>query len=219
MSKYIDLAEKLARMHDLHPGTIRVALGLLDKFAAEHPDQMPGRTMTQTRFDQAVDIALDSGEFDAEEFARQLGITVAPEPEPTNAEKLAKEMLTSFNKCEFDFESSFEQLAKALDARGIKAPGGDDRSEPYTPSDEDLIGCWARASQRAGREAHAAEAEARRGIAKIKAEALREAADRIRVVNAVRSADESAYHHGTRYGQKKVADWLDDRASRVEVDS
>jgi hypothetical protein len=55
-----------------------------------------------------------------------VGGAIVDDPKPTNAEKLAKEILTSFNKCEFDFESSFEQLAKALDARGIKAPGGDD---------------------------------------------------------------------------------------------
>lgn len=53
------------------------------------------------------------------------GNGVTPDPEPTNAEKLAKEILASFNRCEFDFESSFEQMAKALDARGVKA-GGDD---------------------------------------------------------------------------------------------
>lgn len=126
MSKYIDLAEKLARMHDLRPGTIRVALGLLDKFAAEHPDQMPGRTITESEFEPLRGIMVWRDGSPALKIEHHLNLTVVPDPEPTNAEKLAKEMLTSFNKCEFDFESSFEQLAKALDARGIKAPGGDD---------------------------------------------------------------------------------------------
>lgn len=47
-------------------------------------------------------------------------------PAPTNAEKLAKEMLESFNRCEFDREPTWKQMAEALDARGVKAPGGDD---------------------------------------------------------------------------------------------
>lgn len=54
-------------------------------------------------------------------------------------------------------------------------------SAEYRPTEAEFIGCWARAAEQAGRDPHTAETEARRGIAKIKAEAksegLREAAD------------------------------------------
>lgn len=55
---------------------------------------------------------------------RWRGIEVAPDPVPTNAELLAKEMLESFNRCEFDREPTWKQMAEALDARGVKAPEG-----------------------------------------------------------------------------------------------
>lgn len=123
MSKYIDLAEKLARMHDLRPGTIRVALGLLDKFAAEHPDQVPGRTITRTEFNKAF-----TEWFDERDKARIVGIierlfgiTVIPDPEPTNAE-LINEAYAVWDRDPQDFT-----FGEYLDRLGyVKAPGGDD---------------------------------------------------------------------------------------------
>lgn len=57
------------------------------------------------------------------EVAERLKISlVKPGPEPANAEKLARELLESFNRCEFDLEDTFEQMAQALAARGVKVP-------------------------------------------------------------------------------------------------
>ena len=134
--KYIDLAQPIIDANDAeidfmcscYDRGVEAALEYFD----EHPGQAPGRTITES---EAWDIAGRTFHRwgSVEELAshlrgtfRQLGITVVPDPEPTNADKLAKEILASFNKCEFDLESSFEQMAKALDARGVKAPGGDD---------------------------------------------------------------------------------------------
>lgn len=50
-------------------------------------------------------------------------------------------------------------------------------TEPYTPDEAELIGCYAGAmEEQAGENYDQAKADAERGIAKIKADALREAA-------------------------------------------
>ena len=126
-SKYIDLADRIGEGAE-YSNTTSFCLGLecALRWLDEHSDQAPGRTITESRYRALTDSDPEeyrSGFSDGFFFA---GGCIVPDPEPTNAEKLAKEILASFNKCEFDFESSFEQLAKALDARGIKAPGGDD---------------------------------------------------------------------------------------------
>ena len=125
--KYIDLAQPIIDANDAeidfmcscYDRGVEAALEYLD----EHPGQAPGRTITESQIAEAFG---DEYHYWAKRRLSRIGITVVPDPEPTNAEKLAKEILASFNKCEFDLESSFEQLAKALDARGVKAPGGDD---------------------------------------------------------------------------------------------
>lgn len=70
-------------------------------------------------------------------------------------------------------------------------------------------------------DAHDAEVRAdfvltRANIRKIKAAALREAAESARAVIEIGSSSDSAYHHGARYGQRRFADWLDVRADRIE---
>ena len=125
--KYIDLAQPIIDANDAeidfmcscYDRGVEAALEYFD----EHPGQAPGRTITESQIAEAFG---DEYHYWAKRRLSRIGITVVPDPEPTNAEKLAKEILASFNKCEFDLESSFEQLAKALDARGVKAPGGDE---------------------------------------------------------------------------------------------
>lgn len=97
-------------------------------------DQVSGRTNTYTESQVEVigrnAVAYFKPEAPWADWAKAVfisaGISVVPDPKSTNSEKLAKELVTSFNRCEFDFETSFEQLAKALDARGITAPEADD---------------------------------------------------------------------------------------------
>ncbi|GAA1544396.1 hypothetical protein [Brevibacterium picturae] len=122
--RFIDLVPTISQ--DLHLTSTETsgcdaAMSWLDT----HPDQAPGRTTVTRNEYHGMIRDLDNGVTGVGGILDRLGIPVV-DPEPTNVEKLTKEILTSFNRCEFDLESSFEQLAKALDARGIKAPGVDD---------------------------------------------------------------------------------------------
>ena len=122
--KYIDLTEEIWRADEGRTsfGSVSMVLAYLD----EHPDQVPGRTITES---EAWDIAGRTFHRwgSVEELAshlrgtfRQLGITVVPEPEPTNAEKL--EQLYS-NWSQSNLNPPFGEWA---DSVGVKAPGGDD---------------------------------------------------------------------------------------------
>ena len=122
--KYIDLTEEIWRADEGRTsfGSVSMVLAYLD----ERPDQVPGRTITES---EAWDIAGRTFHRwgSVEELAshlrgtfRQLGITVVPEPEPTNAEKL--EQLYS-NWSQSNLNPPFGEWA---DSVGVKAPGGDD---------------------------------------------------------------------------------------------
>ena len=81
-------------------------------------------------------------------------------------------------------------------------------SEKYTPDEAELIGCYAGAmEEQAGENYDQAKAEAERGIAKIKADALREAADMF------------AIGFGATYPGAAVRDKLTDRADRIEEEA
>lgn len=120
MSKFIDLADEIMAEvpNDLDPLAVRT-LRWLD----EHPERVPGRTITEGDL-ESVNEALSPGlSFDPwilQEIAEALGIVVVPDPEPTNAE-LLRELMgmapSSLNR---------GQLADWLDSRGVKAPGDDD---------------------------------------------------------------------------------------------
>lgn len=125
--KFIDLAPQIASMHDQPLGTMRVALGLLDEFASDHPDQVPGRTTTESNLIKAVgDPAHD--DLAAGFFAgfRHGGGQITPEPKPTNAEKLEKIVWDSDGPIGSISLDRASRLAAWLDEHGVKAPGGDD---------------------------------------------------------------------------------------------
>lgn len=91
----------------------KIALQWLD----EHPDQVPGRTMTESEIAKAFGTEYVAW---ARLCLARIGITVVPDPEPTNAEKIIELMgkaPASLNR---------RDLAKWLDEAGVKAPGGDD---------------------------------------------------------------------------------------------
>lgn len=94
---------------------LRDILEWLDK----HRDQVPGRTMTQSRFDELSD-QYHAKLYSFQHLVDELGITVYV-PKPTNAEKLRK-VLDTF---EVD-EQNLDEVAELLDKAGVKAPGGDD---------------------------------------------------------------------------------------------
>ncbi|HCG55344.1 MULTISPECIES: hypothetical protein [Brevibacterium] len=65
----------------------------------DHPDEVPGRTITDSEFGRAVDNLLISesvGEFNSgvRRLALELGLTITSDPEPTNAEKATADLET-----------------------------------------------------------------------------------------------------------------------------
>lgn len=98
-------------------------------------------------------------------------------------------------------------------------------AEPYTPDEAELIGCYAGAmEEHAGEDYATAKADAERGIAKIKADALRVAAigvttqvNNAEAAEADKARDPGPYYHGARYGMRKTAQWLHRRADRINL--
>lgn len=87
--KYSDLAERIhAETRDsVYLDEVREVLEWLDR----NPDQVPGRTIAESEFHEAAD-AHRNGGIDWEDLAFRFGITVVPDPETTNAEKLANDL-------------------------------------------------------------------------------------------------------------------------------
>lgn len=102
----------------------RVVLRWLDA----HPDQVPGRTITESRIAEAF-----GPEYMA--WARmclsRIGITVIPDPKPTNAERLAAKIRRTLREnatgsCENAQDVVAQKIADDLDNAGVKAPEADD---------------------------------------------------------------------------------------------
>lgn len=97
-------------------------------------------------------------------------------------------------------------------------------TESYVPDEAELIGCYAGAmEEHAGEDYATAKADAERGIAKIKADALRVAAigvttqvNNAEAAEADKARDPGPYYHGARYGMRKTAQWLHRRADLIE---
>lgn len=84
-------------------------------------------------------------------------------------------------------------------------------TEKYTPDEAELIGCYAGVmEEQAGENYDQAKADAERGIAKIKADALREAARKLFADETAESGTAKAKHNAI-YGL-----WLLDEADRIE---
>lgn len=126
MSKYIDLAPTIKRDRAKGPITgldgESYALTWLDS----HPDQVPGRTITRSDYQKLMDdtsmpygVAFTDG-------LHQAGGSIIPDQEPTNAEKLAGILQVAMQEDGWGDEGEANILAAALEAAGVKAPGGDD---------------------------------------------------------------------------------------------
>lgn len=89
----------------------------------DHPGQVPGRTITESEFHETAD-AHRNGGLGWEDLARRFGITVVPDPDPTNAEKLA--IYLGLHDLDALTQAGVAEFAQQLDADGVKAPGGDD---------------------------------------------------------------------------------------------
>lgn len=112
--RYYDLFAEISRM--TMPQDERVGVSTALRWLDEHPDQVPGRTITESDFHETAD-AHRNGGLGWEDLAIRFGITVIPDPEPTNAERLDKDIQ------EVDLHMTSRQLAEALIERGwTKAP-------------------------------------------------------------------------------------------------
>lgn len=125
--KYIDLEPQIVSQIPGSDADQRRVLRWLD----DHPDQLPGRTITESRFKTIRDefmrrniVRSASGFFELVTFG--LGLTVIPDPESTEAAKLA-DYLTVFDLDVITNQGRL-QFAQALAMDGVKAPeaGGDD---------------------------------------------------------------------------------------------
>lgn len=121
MSKHIDLADRITERLDVPCGNIRLGIHEALAYLDRYPDQAPGLTMTESELYAAANVAGDSGEFDVEEFAKQVGIAVTPAQEPTNAEKATAD-LEAWGM----LRSGALELGPWLAGQGwTKAPGGE----------------------------------------------------------------------------------------------
>lgn len=98
-------------------------------------------------------------------------------------------------------------------------------SSAYTPEEEEFIDTYVSAMSGGCTPIEDPErtTEARRGINKIKADALREAAigvttqvNNAEAAEADKARDPGPYYHGARYGMRETAQWLHRRADRIE---
>ena len=119
--KYIDLHDEIA--DSIHwDATVADTLKWLD----EHPDRAPARTITESELIQLWQVTVEGRNID--DFAQELkdnGITVVPDPEPTNAELLVEDLAGIYG-ANLNWTAKIA-ISEALAERGwVKAPGGDD---------------------------------------------------------------------------------------------
>ena len=100
-------------------------------------------------------------------------------------------------------------------------------TDPYTPDEAELRDSYAASlHEHAGEDYDQAKADAELGIAKIKADALREAAigvttqvNNAEAAEAKKARDPGPLYHGAQYGMRKTAQWLHRRADRIEAET
>ena len=119
MSKYIDLIGQITERLDVPCGNIRLGIHEALAYLDRNPDQAPGRTITESESKDLFSTARRGLGYWPDALERT-GITVAPdpEPEPTEAEKLAKII------SEYTYNSEPQALAEALVRAGVRASGG-----------------------------------------------------------------------------------------------
>lgn len=121
MGKYIDLAQTIRNdSAQAYYDEIVVVLRWLD----EHPDQVPGRTISAGKVGQhahlirTIPIACQVETPTIIDFLEAIGITVVPDPEPTNKERLAQ-LIGGGIRANKQYADG---LAEYLDDMGVTAP-------------------------------------------------------------------------------------------------
>lgn len=122
--KYINLAGTIIERLDVPCGDIRRGIVEALAYQDRHPDQVPGRTITESEFQGNLGVYSEPW---AREFLSGFGITVVPDPdpEPTSAERwetFCKKLGINLTPWQIDY------LVEAMDKSGVKASeaGGED---------------------------------------------------------------------------------------------
>lgn len=123
--KYIDLANKIVESTGcVNTANLNMGIGHALRWLDDHPDQTPGRTITESQYSTLTAWAKGYSIYGwkGREMLSDIGITIVDDPEPSNAEKLTDELeawgLT---------RSEALDLGPWLAGQGwTKVPGGDD---------------------------------------------------------------------------------------------
>lgn len=120
--KYIELKPQIVSDYALVGATaVQGGVGIALEWLDRHPDQVPGRTITESEISKAF-----GTEYVA--FARlclaRIGITVVPDPEPTDVEKITRLILE--NSTDMDPKFIAEMLVEN-GVRPVKSGGNDDQ--------------------------------------------------------------------------------------------
>ena len=135
--KFIDLEDEIGRdvWGYIANGGQASLVGVL-RWLDDHPETIPApakHTITEGELREAWDRAAGGDLKDPiyKRFAFELGIAVAADPEPTNAERLETVLSGLYGALrEAGIDSSLKQriaLAESLDGAGVTAPGGEGR--------------------------------------------------------------------------------------------
>lgn len=127
MSNYIDMADQIIHDHGAPCGNIRLGIRSTLSWLDSHPDQVPGRTITDSELETIThDLATYGGPVLGTRIRVHLahiGVTVIPDPKPTNAEKLAKMVRRA---CDNLTPIQRDEITRYFDEAGVKAPEADD---------------------------------------------------------------------------------------------
>lgn len=121
MSKYIDLIGHITERLDVPCGNIRLGIHEALAYLDRYPDQVPGRTITQSDYQKIIDETSVSYGVGFTDGFHQAGGSVIPDPVPTNAEKL-EALLREAETAPM----SVTNRARWMDAQGVVAPEDDD---------------------------------------------------------------------------------------------
>ena len=127
--KYIDMAEKITEGSNLsNTVSFRKGVAWALEYLDAHPDQVPGRTITESEYSAAVDaakrvkgVSLDRLWWQGRVFLSRAGVKIVADPEPTNAERW-QELLAQYK----DEATGLESFGDWADRKGLRAPEADD---------------------------------------------------------------------------------------------
>ena len=127
--KYIDMAEKITEGSNLsNTVSFRKGVAWALEYLDAHPDQVPGRTITESEYSAAVDaakrvkgVSLDRLWWQGRVFLFHAGVKIVADPEPTNAERW-QELLAQYK----DEATGLESFGDWADRKGLRAPEADD---------------------------------------------------------------------------------------------